>query len=81
LLGDPSIERIAETLDKFEEDILGLDLPTVRGRRRVAMKFGDPIELPTGKQPREKIAQTTVQLQQTVQGLIDELNQSNQTRH
>jgi 1-acyl-sn-glycerol-3-phosphate acyltransferase len=81
LLGDPSIERIAETLDKFEEDILGLDLPTVRGRRRVAMKFGDPIELPKGKQPREKIAQTTVQLQQTVQGLIDELNQSNQTRH
>ncbi|MFT7642034.1 MAG: hypothetical protein ACI9G1_003791 [Pirellulaceae bacterium] len=68
---------MAETLDKFEEDILGLDLPTIRGRRRVAMKFGDPIAIPSGKQPREKIAQTTVELQHAVQTLIDELNQQN----
>ena len=33
LADDPSIERIAETIDKFEEDILGLALPTVRRQR------------------------------------------------
>ena len=29
----PTIERIAETLDKFEEDVLRADFPGIRGRR------------------------------------------------
>ena len=41
---EPSIERIAETLDKFEEDVLGRESATVRGERRATVTFGAPIE-------------------------------------
>jgi 1-acyl-sn-glycerol-3-phosphate acyltransferase len=71
---EATIERIAETLDKFEEDILGLDLPTVRGRRRIVVSFGEPIEVPNAKEQQPGSAQLTEQLQASVQRLIDEIN-------
>ncbi len=46
---NPNIERIAETLDKFEEDVLGLRTATVRGERKVTVTFGAPIHIETGK--------------------------------
>ena len=50
LADNPTIERLAETLDKFEEDVLGARHPfTVRGRRTVSIRFGKPLLLPTGK--------------------------------
>lgn len=69
-----SIERIAETLDKFEEDILGLDLPTVRGRRRIVVSFGEPIEVTHGEGKRASSAELTERLQTSVQALIDDIN-------
>ncbi len=74
LLKSPSVERLAETLDKFEEDILQLDLPTVRGRRRVRIHFGEPIDIPAGRQPRERVVELTNQTQQCVQAIIDSMN-------
>lgn len=69
-----SIERIAETLDKFEEDILGLDLPTVRGRRRVVVRFGTPIEVSTSAETKTTSAELTQTLHTAVQNLVDEIN-------
>jgi 1-acyl-sn-glycerol-3-phosphate acyltransferase len=74
LSGRPSIERIAETLDKIEEDLFQLDLPNVRGRRRVVIQFGEPIEVPRGDKRREAIAELTGVMRQSVQDIIDELN-------
>jgi 1-acyl-sn-glycerol-3-phosphate acyltransferase/sRNA-binding carbon storage regulator CsrA len=74
LLGEPSLERIAETIDKFEEDILGQELPSVRARRRVVVRFGEPITVAHGDDRRGDVATLTQQMQQRVQQLIDELN-------
>jgi 1-acyl-sn-glycerol-3-phosphate acyltransferase len=74
LSGRPSIERIAETLDKIEEDLFQLDLPNVRGRRRVVIQFGEPIEVPRGDKRREAIAELTGVMRQGVQDIIDALN-------
>ena len=70
LVDHPSIERLAETVDKFEEDILGLDYPTVRGERRVVIRFAEPIELPPGKS-RRSAAELTELMQTRVQEVID----------
>jgi 1-acyl-sn-glycerol-3-phosphate acyltransferase len=39
----PSVERIAETVEKLEEDILGSSRP--KGRRAARVVFGEPIDL------------------------------------
>lgn len=83
-VAEPSCERLAEIIDKFEEDLLGLTYPTIKGDRRVALKFGEPIAvepyiaLPDGAQ------QLTRELENRVQGLLNELNQNGhegQTTH
>lgn len=76
LEGDPSIERLAETLDKFEEDILGVALPTVRGRRRVEVQFGEPIPVGGAEDRRNGTQQLTIQLQDRVQEILNRLNDS-----
>ena len=71
---DPSIERLAETLDKFEEDILHADLPSVRGRRRVTIRFGPPLDVPGLGSGRQSPAELTAKIQQLVQAELDEIN-------
>ncbi|MEM7314531.1 MAG: 1-acyl-sn-glycerol-3-phosphate acyltransferase [Planctomycetota bacterium] len=72
LSGKPRIERIAETLDKLEEDLLDRPSPTVRGKRKVVIRFGQPIELPKEKGGRSQVSELTKQMQASVQGLLDE---------
>ncbi len=74
LIDDPTIERLAETLDKFEEDILQLNLPRIRGTRRVVIRFGEPIEIAAKKGQRESVRSLTLRLQESVQGLVNSLN-------
>ncbi len=69
----PSIERVAETLDKFEEDVLNRFSATVRGRRRAQVAFGEPIPVVRKGDRRKATAQLTEQMEQGVQALIDEL--------
>lgn len=69
-----SIERIAETLDKFEEDVLRAPIPSVHGQRRVIVRFGEPIILPNERQKKEAVTQLTLTLQQRVQELLDNVN-------
>ncbi len=79
----PTWERLAETLDKLEEDLLQKPYPGVRGRRRAAVVFGEPIVLPRERQKKDAVVQLTRELHQRVQNLINNLNESpfaNQSR-
>ena len=70
----PTIERIAETLDKFEEDVLKADTPGIRGTRRAVVTFGEPIPVPKEREARDAVAQWTDQVERRVQGLLDDIN-------
>ena len=80
LLDNPSIERLAETLDKFEEDVLERDVPTVRGRRCVDVKFGKPIHVSADFAGRRGVTTLTQTMHANVQQLIDELCQGPPTK-
>jgi hypothetical protein len=72
LAGRPSIERLAETVDKLEEDILEEPTANLRGRRRVTVTFGEPILAePTGGPSALEI---TSGLRRRVQALLDHEN-------
>ena len=70
----PVLERIAETLDKFEEDVLHADYPAVRGERQVVVQFGTPITIPNGRDGKPSVAELTDRLEQSVQWLLGEIN-------
>lgn len=72
LSGTPSIERMAETLDKFEEDVLDHELPKVRGRRRVEIRFGEPFFVPS-RGGRDAVVELTRKMETEVQGIVDDL--------
>jgi 1-acyl-sn-glycerol-3-phosphate acyltransferase len=67
----PCIERMAETIEKLEEDLDGFARP--KGRRRARVVFGTPIDLSevcgTGR-PRVIAAQVTDQLEAAIRELI-----------
>jgi len=67
----PSIERIAETLDKFEEDVLGASTATVRGTRKVIVTFDEPIVIDPARDKKEATVSLTKLLEQRVQTLLD----------
>ncbi len=71
-----TVERLAEIIDKFEEDVLGLDYPTVKGERRVTLKFGEPIDVRPYVTLTDGAHVLTVELENRVQGLLNELNGS-----
>ena len=68
----PSIERIAETLDKFDEDVLRSAYPSVHGERRVVVRFGEPLEVPAQRSGRDAVAEWTNRLESSVQSLLDQ---------
>ena len=71
---NPTWERQAETLDKLEEDALGAAFPSVRGPRRVIVRFDEPYELPRGKDKKVSPAEVTDHIEHRVQTMLDELN-------
>ena len=75
LRDNQSIERIAETLDKIEEDVMDLEVPTVKGRRRVTVRFGEPIPVTTGNERRRSSAELTTTIHDAVQSLLEGINQ------
>jgi len=74
LPADPTVERLAETIDKFEEDVFQKELPTVHGRRRVEVCFGPPLPVPAGPQGRGGVAGLSNKMQSLVQELVTQLN-------
>ncbi len=69
---NPTVERIAETMDKFEEDILKRQPAIVRGERAVRIRFGEPIEVSSEKK-KGAARELTDQLEEKVQDLLDDM--------
>jgi hypothetical protein len=68
---EPSTERLAETLDKFEEDVLGKYAPTIRSARRMTAYLGDPIPVEAGRKARAAAPALTDLLEERVQEMLD----------
>ena len=68
----PSIERIAETLDKFEEDVLKVAYPKPRGTRHATVTFGAPIPVSSERGSRDAAAVLTTQIEQQIQSLLNQ---------
>ncbi len=73
-----SIERVAETIDKFEEDALGAEEAGARLPRRAILSFGEPIpvgpsEAPGGsrRRARDAAGTLTADLERAIQALLD----------
>ena len=78
--GEPSIERLAETLDKFEEDILEQELPTLRGERNIEIRFGEPITVNSERKGRDAVSTLTDAMCGSVQSLVDDINRDHDDR-
>jgi len=75
--GKPSIERMAETLDKFEEDVLRAPTATIRGGRRAVVSFGEPIEVKHSRDRKTATHTLTEILEDRVQVLLDDIRPAN----
>jgi len=67
----PSIERMAETIEKFEEDLTGFARP--KGKRHAFVRFGDPIDLRVAAaagRTRTVAADVTDRLEACIKGLM-----------
>jgi 1-acyl-sn-glycerol-3-phosphate acyltransferase len=68
----PSVERMAETIEKFEEDVYD-DYAKPKGKRRATVTLGEPLDvkaqLGTGK-PRAAAAELTTKLEAGIQALM-----------
>lgn len=75
----PSLERMAETIDKFEEDFLGAPTAAVRGARRGSVTFGQPVVVSSAG-GRDAVRDLTHNLEQRVQALLYEDSKSTASR-
>jgi hypothetical protein len=76
----PTIERMAETLDKFEEDVLGVFSASIRGRRRAIVSFGAPVLVQGERKSKDGVAEVTRQLEAAVQEQLDRVRLSEDTK-
>jgi hypothetical protein len=67
---NPTIERLAETLDKFEEDVLKCYSATVRGSRQATVTFGEPIPMEYSRD-RSAIVTLTSSMEDQIQQMLD----------
>jgi hypothetical protein len=67
---NPTPERMAETIEKYEEDLEGVGKP--KGRRTATVVFGKPIDLKplAGQRPRMVTTQITQQLEEAIGALM-----------
>ena len=71
LANNPSFERLSETLDKLEEDVLGVKTASRRGTRSAVVRFGEPIVVSDYDDLRNAAAILTDSIQSRVQGMLD----------
>lgn len=71
---NPTVERIAETFDKFEEDILKAPTATIRAPRKATVSFGEPILVTPDRSNKNAIHRLSAKLETSVQSLLDDLN-------
>jgi hypothetical protein len=73
LIAHPTLERIAETVDKLEEDLLKVTYPTVRAPRKVIVEFGQPNLIPSEKANSPSPVEMSTQWQHQVQEILDRI--------
>jgi len=71
--GSPTLEDMAETMDKFEEDVLQAPTAAIRGTRRATIEFGEPITVEAVQGDKNQTHALTEQLEQSVQSILDGL--------
>ncbi len=69
----PTLECLAEILDKFEEDILDAFRAGVRGRRKAVISFGTPVEVRATDHIKEEAPHLTHTLEDQVRTLLQDL--------
>ncbi len=67
----PTIERMAETIDKFEEDVLNLPTATIRSQRTAELRFGTPIPIEGKSKVKGQTPQLTLQVERSVQTMLE----------
>lgn len=73
VLQKPSIERMAETLDKFEEDVLRKPTASLRGKRQAMVQFAEPIEVSADRKNKTQSTTLTQQVENAVQSMLDRM--------
>ena len=68
----PTLERMAETLDKFEEDVLNRHTATIRADRKARVTIGKPIEVSAERGKRGYTAELTKQVEEAVQNMLNQ---------
>ena len=74
---NPTVERLAETLMKCEEDFLGVDQAPPRAPRRAVVRFGEPIDLserlagPGQPRSRQLVPALTAEIETRIQAILD----------
>ncbi len=69
----PILECLAETLDKFEEDILDVFRAGVRGKRKAVISFGEPVEVRPAGRVKDEAPRLTHTLEGRVRLLLQDL--------
>ena len=72
LMENPTLERMAETIEKFEEDVY--DKPSrPKGKRSARVRIGEPMEvaaMSAGLRPRTAATRLTAELEDRIRGLM-----------
>jgi 1-acyl-sn-glycerol-3-phosphate acyltransferase len=71
----PTVERMAETIEKFEEDVFG-GIVRPKGKRDARVVLGKPLDVSaetTGLRPRTAATELTGKLEKTIKGLMAEM--------
>ncbi|VGO15840.1 hypothetical protein PDESU_04427 [Pontiella desulfatans] len=69
----PTIEDMAEMIDKFEEDVLKKPTAGIRATRRAVIAFGEPIPVERGNGGKNQVHALTEKLEHEVQTLLDNI--------
>jgi len=73
----PTVERVAEILMKYEEDVLGVEYSPPRGARRACLILGEPIDvgarLKEARKLKAVVSSLTNELESRIQSLLDEI--------
>lgn len=67
----PSVDRVLETIEKFEEDLT--DRARIHGKLKVVLQVAPAIEVTTERDRKAAIDPLMLQIQQSLQGMMDQL--------
>lgn len=67
----PTIERMAETLDKFEEDVLRKPTASIKALRKATVQFGEGVEVSGDRKVKNQATAITTEVESRVQAMLD----------